>query len=191
MTGGSWLIWHAALSHCKCTAIKATGDWRVSEIRDLTIARSLVLFGGQEVRVNCVEWSDLAQWPIRKSTYDSSERLMHTVWPLLNTELITHKVPFFIVNIFYACGLCIGFIYLYTIHTNNIPNKNNYSWDLTICLKESSLSYLFIIWRTFFRHKEPFVIQKGSSDVKGSLWNHLDKKGYSMASWSTFIFKSV
>ncbi len=42
--------------------------------------------------------------------------------------------------------------------------------------KEPSLSYLFIIWRTFFRHKEPFVKQKGSSDVKGSLWNYLDKK---------------
>ncbi len=42
--------------------------------------------------------------------------------------------------------------------------------------KEPSLPYLFIIWRTFFHHKEPFVKQKGSSDVKGSLWNHLDKK---------------
>ncbi len=28
----------------------------------------------------------------------------------------------------------------------------------------------------FWYHKEPFVKQKGSSDVKGSLWNHLDKK---------------
>ncbi len=37
---------------------------------------------------------------------------------------------------------------------------------LTICL----------IWRTFFHHKEPFVIQKVFSDVKGCLWNHLDKK---------------
>ncbi len=36
-----------------------------------------------------------------------------------------------------------------------------------------------------------FVKQKGSSDVKGSLWNHLDKKGFSMASWNTFIFYSV
>ncbi len=26
-----------------------------------------------------------------------------------------------------------------------------------------------------FHHKEPFVKQKASSDVKGSLWNHLDK----------------
>ncbi len=42
--------------------------------------------------------------------------------------------------------------------------------------KDPSLSYLFIIWRTFFHHKEPFVKPKGSSDVKGSLWNHLDKK---------------
>ncbi len=42
--------------------------------------------------------------------------------------------------------------------------------------KESSLSYLFIIWRTFFRHKEPFVKQKGYSDVKGSFWNHLGQK---------------
>ncbi len=42
--------------------------------------------------------------------------------------------------------------------------------------KEPSISYLFIIWRTFFNHKETFVKQKGSSDVKGSLWNHLDKK---------------
>ncbi len=41
---------------------------------------------------------------------------------------------------------------------------------------KGSLFYLFIIWRTFFRHKEPFVKQKGSSDVKGSFWNHLDKK---------------
>ncbi len=57
--------------------------------------------------------------------------------------------------------------------------------------KESSLSYLFIIWRTFFHHKEPLVKQKDSSDVKGSSWNHLDEKGSSMASWSTFIFKSV
>ncbi len=37
--------------------------------------------------------------------------------------------------------------------------------------KELCLSYLFIIWRTFFRHKEPFVKQKGSSDVL-----HLNKK---------------
>ncbi len=32
-----------------------------------------------------------------------------------------------------------------------------------------------MIWRTFFHHKEPFEKHKGSSDVKGSLWNHLDK----------------
>ncbi len=51
--------------------------------------------------------------------------------------------------------------------------------------KELCLSYLFI-WRTFFRHKEPFVKQKGSSDVL-----HLNKKGSSMASWCTIIFKSV
>ncbi len=36
-----------------------------------------------------------------------------------------------------------------------------------------------------------FVKQKDSSDVKGSLYNHLGKKGSSMSSWSTFIFKSV
>ncbi len=53
---------------------------------------------------------------------------------------------------------------------------------------KGSLSYLFIIWRTFFRRKQAFVKQKGSSDIKGSLWNHV---GSSMASWSTFIFKSV
>ncbi len=53
------------------------------------------------------------------------------------------------------------------------------------------LSYLFIIWRTFSHHKEAFVKQKGSSDVKDSLWYHLDKYGSSMASWSTFLFKSV
>ncbi len=57
--------------------------------------------------------------------------------------------------------------------------------------KEPSLSYLYIILRTFCHHKEPFVKQKRSSDVKGSLWNHLDKKGSYVASWSTFIFKSV
>ncbi len=37
-------------------------------------------------------------------------------------------------------------------------------------------SLKFFRWRTFFHHKEAFVKQKGSSDVKGSLWNHLDKK---------------
>ncbi len=42
--------------------------------------------------------------------------------------------------------------------------------------KEPCLSYLFIVWRTFFHNKEPFVKQKGSSDVKCSLWNHLEKK---------------
>ncbi len=42
--------------------------------------------------------------------------------------------------------------------------------------EEPTLSYLFIICRTIFLHKEPFVEQKGSSDVKWSLWNHLDKK---------------
>ncbi len=35
---------------------------------------------------------------------------------------------------------------------------------------ECSFKYLSL------HHKEPFVKQKGSSDVKGSLWNHLDKK---------------
>jgi len=43
-------------------------------------------------------------------------------------------------------------------------------------VKDPSLPYLFIIRRTVFHHKEPFVKQKGSSDVKGSFWNHLDKK---------------
>ncbi len=33
-----------------------------------------------------------------------------------------------------------------------------------------------MIWWTFFHHKEPFVKQKASSDVKVSLWNHLNKK---------------
>ncbi len=42
---------------------------------------------------------------------------------------------------------------------------------------QTTISILpFIIWRTFFHHTEPFVKQKGSSDVKGFLWNHLDKK---------------
>ncbi len=45
----------------------------------------------------------------------------------------------------------------------------------------------FIIWRTFFNHKEPLVKQKY---VKGSLWNYLDKNGSSEA-WSTFIFNKV
>ncbi len=67
-------------------------------------------------------------------------------------------------------------------------HKESFSQRL---FKEPSLSYLFIIWKTFFHHKEPLVKQKGSSDVKGSSWNHLHKKMYSMASWSTFIFKSV
>ncbi len=57
--------------------------------------------------------------------------------------------------------------------------------------KESSLPYLFIIWRTFFHHKKPFVKQKGSSDVKGSLWNHWDRKVLLWHRRSTFIFKSI
>ncbi len=44
--------------------------------------------------------------------------------------------------------------------------------------EEPSISYLFIIRRTFFHNKEPFVQQKSTSDVKGSLWNHLDKKKF-------------
>ncbi len=43
-------------------------------------------------------------------------------------------------------------------------------------VKGSLKNHLFIIWRTFFRHKEAFVKQKGSSDIKGSLWKNLDKK---------------
>ncbi len=41
---------------------------------------------------------------------------------------------------------------------------------------KNHLFLLFIIWRTFIHRKQPFVKQKGSSDVKGSSWNHLDKK---------------
>ncbi len=52
-----------------------------------------------------------------------------------------------------------------------VPKKNIQSRFF----KEPSLANLSIIWRTF-HYKEPFVKQKGSSDVKGSLWNHLDKK---------------
>ncbi len=59
-------------------------------------------------------------------------------------------------------------------------------------LKETFSFLPLLIWRTFFHHKEYFVKQKGSSDVKGSLWNHLDKKD---CLWhhelSTFIFKSM
>ncbi len=33
-----------------------------------------------------------------------------------------------------------------------------------------------MIGRTIVCHKETSVNQKGSSDVKGSLWNHLEKK---------------
>ncbi len=59
-------------------------------------------------------------------------------------------------------------------------------------LKKTSLSNLCIIWRTFFHNKEPFVKQKCSSDVKGSLWNNLDKKRlfYGIVKHLTF-FKSV
>ncbi len=42
--------------------------------------------------------------------------------------------------------------------------------------QKPSLPYTFIIWRNVFYQKQPFVKQKGSSDVKGSLWNHLDRK---------------
>ncbi len=37
---------------------------------------------------------------------------------------------------------------------------------------------LFIIWRTFFQHKEASVNQNSSSDVKGSLGHHLDRKRF-------------
>ncbi len=54
----------------------------------------------------------------------------------------------------------------------SLPQKNHFWFH-----KEPSLFFnLFIIWRTFVCHKEPFEKQKGSSDVKGSLWNQLDKK---------------
>ncbi len=43
-------------------------------------------------------------------------------------------------------------------------------------LKNHLFLTFFIVWRTFFHHKEPFVKLKGSSDVKGSLWKHLDQK---------------
>ncbi len=59
-----------------------------------------------------------------------------------------------------------------------MPYKNHFWFHKPFSqrfFKDPSLSFLFIIWRTFFHHKEPFVKQKGSSDVKGSLWNHLDK----------------
>ncbi len=49
--------------------------------------------------------------------------------------------------------------------------------------------FLFIIWRTFFHHKDPFVKQKGSSDVKDSLWNLGKKLFYGIT--KPFIFKSV
>ncbi len=55
-------------------------------------------------------------------------------------------------------------------------------------------NHLFL---TFLYSEEPsfatnnLLWNKGSADIKGSSWNHSDKKGYSMASWSTFIFKSV
>ncbi len=57
------------------------------------------------------------------------------------------------------------------------------------------MNHLFLSFynlKNLFRHKEYLGKQKGSSGVKGSLLNHLDKKeAYSMAQWSTFIFKSV
>ncbi len=43
---------------------------------------------------------------------------------------------------------------------------------------------------TFFRHTEPFVKQKGPSDVKRLFMEPFrQKKGYSLASWNTFSFK--
>ncbi len=51
----------------------------------------------------------------------------------------------------------------------NTPQKNHFWFHKEPFSQRTSLSYLFIIWRTFFHHKQAFVTQKGS------LWNHLDK----------------
>lgn len=51
---------------------------------------------------------------------------------------------------------------------------------------DPSLSYLFIISRTFYRNKKPIVKQKDSSDVIVYLWNHLGKKLY-----FRFLYKSI
>ncbi len=53
----------------------------------------------------------------------------------------------------------------YLLIQNQIPNQGIFYLDMFY------ISYLFIIWITFFFHKEPFVKQKGSLDLKGSSWN--------------------
>ncbi len=45
-----------------------------------------------------------------------------------------------------------------------------------VLFKEPSLSYLFNNLKNLLSPKERLVKQKGSSDIKGSLWNHLDKR---------------
>ncbi len=56
--------------------------------------------------------------------------------------------------------------------------------------REPSLSYLFIIWRTFFCHKKPFVKTGKVLQMLKVLYGTFRQKGFSMGSWSTFIFKN-
>ncbi len=56
-------------------------------------------------------------------------------------------------------------------------------------LKNNLFLIFFIIRRTFFSHKEPFVKQTASWDVKGYM-EPFRKNNSSMVLWSTFIFKS-
>ncbi len=51
--------------------------------------------------------------------------------------------------------------------------KNIFGSTKNPSVKEHLFLTFFIIWRTFFHHKEAFVKQK---DVKSYLWNHLDIK---------------
>ncbi len=60
-----------------------------------------------------------------------------------------------------------------------MPQKNHFGSTKNHLVKGSLKNYFCLtFYCTFFRHKEPLVKQKGSLDVKGSLWNLLDKKGF-------------
>ncbi len=96
--------------------------------------------------------------------------------------LVSHVILTALIDIVY-----LNFAHITHIHTTLLkikvlqkvlqvmPYKNNFCSTKNHSVKISFLTF-FIIWRTFFHHKYNFVKQKDSSDVKVSLWNHLDKK---------------
>ncbi len=76
-----------------------------------------------------------------------------------------------------CCGYC-----FYVKPEPSLHSEMHHYWFLELIQlqtvnKERNISFLpFYNLKDLIRHKEAFVKQKSSSDVKASLWNHLEKK---------------